>query len=56
MSDSALKLQMEARGTVRNPDGTVKEIVLRAERPMTDDEKAKYLRGSENGDHDCVSR
>lgn len=34
------KVQMEAIGTVTNPDGTTKQIILRAERPLTDEELA----------------
>jgi hypothetical protein len=37
-----LKLRMEAQGTVQCPDGTIKHIVLRAERPLTEEEKEKY--------------
>jgi hypothetical protein len=37
-----LKVVMTATGTVRNPDGTTKEIELRAERPMTETERAQY--------------
>ena len=44
-----MKVQMEARGTVQSPDGTVKEIILRAERPLTDEE-------IENGDYDQCRR
>jgi hypothetical protein len=50
MSDEKkLVVKMEAYGTVRNPDGTEKEIILRAERPLTEDEVKDY------GDHafDC---
>ena len=32
-----------ATGTVQNPDGTTKEIELRAERPLTDAELAAHL-------------
>jgi hypothetical protein len=43
MGGGELKVVMTATGTVRNPDGSTKEIELRAERPMTDDERAQYL-------------
>ena len=33
---------MEAVGTVKNPDGTVKEIVLTAKKPITEDEAKNY--------------
>lgn len=33
-----LKVTMTAKGTVKNPDGTTKEILLRAERPLTEEE------------------
>jgi hypothetical protein len=34
----AFKVTMTAKGVVQNPDGTTKEIILTAERPITDDE------------------
>lgn len=33
-----MKMVMEATGTVVNPDGTTYDIVLKAERPLDDDE------------------
>jgi hypothetical protein len=39
---------MTATGTVRNPDGTEKEIELRAERPLTETERAQYEAQEEN--------
>jgi hypothetical protein len=37
-----LKMRMTARGTVRNPDGTTKEIILKAERPLTEQEEIEH--------------
>jgi len=37
-TESAMKVTMEAVGTITNPDGTTKEIILKAERPLTQEE------------------
>ena len=37
-SKTKMVVRMEAKGTIKNPDGTTKEVVLRAERPLTEDE------------------
>lgn len=42
--DKKMKVQMVATGTIKYPDGTEKEIILRAERPLTEGE-------IENGDN-----
>jgi hypothetical protein len=47
-SATGLKVVMTATGTVRNPDGTEKEIELRAERPLTETERAQYEAQEEN--------
>lgn len=33
---------MVGKGIVRNPDGTEKEVTLRAEKPITEKEAVKY--------------
>jgi hypothetical protein len=42
METNELKVVMTAAGLVQNPDGSTKEIQLRAERPATEDERAQY--------------
>jgi hypothetical protein len=37
-----IKVQMTAKGTVRNPDGTTKQIELKAEKLVTPAEAKKY--------------
>jgi outer membrane lipopolysaccharide assembly protein LptE/RlpB len=39
-AEMRITVVMTATGTVVNPDGTTKEIQLRAERTLTDDERA----------------
>jgi hypothetical protein len=41
-ASSQLKVVMTATGTVQNPDGTVRDIQLYAERPLTDAERAEH--------------
>lgn len=60
MQSKQLKVVMTGQGLVTNPDGTTQQIELRAERPLTDDERARYLaeaieRGIDDG-HSVSSR
>jgi hypothetical protein len=51
-----LKVRMEAKGTVRNPDGTEREITLTAERPITEDEVDNHGNYIGIGSGDCGSK
>jgi len=49
----AFKVTMTAKGVVQNPDGTTKEIILTAERPLTDDEVDEHGNYTGIGSGDC---
>lgn len=50
-NEPSLKVTMEGIGIVTNPDGTTKEIILRAERPLTEEELKDGDYTSISGEH-----